>query len=1052
MIRGTLTTLILAALVFGLGCSKNITSTTSVEALPLIGTQIISDRAQNTESVVTIIRLRNPSLFETATKDENGKLVINEKQKQAILVEQKEMLEKLHAVSKDISLLYTYKFVLNAITVVVPVEFTAAVNDLSGATLVRATENFERPLVEKGLEKSDKAFTQTSVDFIQATEVHNELEMKGEGIKVGILDTGIDYTHAMFGGPGTAEAFKAVNPDKDSELFPNKKVIGGIDLVGTKYGAGSAVPAFNIPRPDKNPIDEGGHGTHVAGTVAGLGDGVNTYDGVAPEASLYAIKVFGANGSTGDAVVIAGLEYAADPNGDLNPDDKLDVVNLSLGGGYGKPYIMYSEAVRNLVKGGIVMVASAGNSGPTSYIVGSPGTSDDAISIGASVDNMEHIWKFKSVEFVLGESTVYSELIEGNISKPIAEAQDIKGKLVFAGTAATDFSDELKAKVKGNVALIDRGAVSFVDKLKRAFDAGAIGVIVANNQPGDAFRMGGEGKIDLPAIMTTQAFGSTLKNRMKVGEVIVSFASDKLIEKPELIDTLTSFSSRGPRSGDSLIKPEIAAPGFQIFSADMGGGTKGKALNGTSMSAPHMSGVMALLVQAFPKESTKTLKAIVLNTAKSISDSSGKTYSVAMQGAGRVQTFKAATATMVVTPATISLGELNLATKKMLKRTLTFRNLKDESSKLTVKLTSSTGLTLKMDKSFTLGAMETKTLPVRFLFESLNDDVANKELDGIIEVYENDSLKARIPSLAVVRYLSEVKAEELKVFATGTLDAEGAEAAVKLTNFGPHKGTVLPFNLLATDNRKKSDPFFNSVSSRACDLQSAGYKIIKKDDKDVLQIAVKLYQTVSRWEGCELSAQIDIDGDGTAEQELVGINQDYLEGLGAAVQPGYYSVLLDAKKAREIRANYERVQVETQGSSSARVNFLEAVQDIKGMTTFNHSTIAVMEADVSALKLNRSGFIKVKLGVLNNSGGVESDDFFNKSNEWLDINPNASTQGFTNLPESIKVGSLKEVEVSTEKGHGDFDLVLYLPNNKPGVLVHPKNDTQQIILKPEFQF
>src|SRR5690606_4911955 len=138
------------------------------------------------------------------------------------------------------------------------------------------------------------------------------------------------------------------------------------------------------------PLDEGGHGSHVAGTIAGAGDGINSYDGVAPDASLYAIKVFGAEGSTGTSVVVAALEYAADPDADLDPSDRLDVVNLSLGSSFGSANNLYTEAMENLDRAGTVVVASAGNSGHMHYITGSPGTSDTVLSVAASIDNMEH--------------------------------------------------------------------------------------------------------------------------------------------------------------------------------------------------------------------------------------------------------------------------------------------------------------------------------------------------------------------------------------------------------------------------------------------------------------------------------------------------------------------------------------------------------------------------------------------------------------------------------------------------------------------------------------
>src|SRR5690606_14720236 len=192
----------------------------------------------------------------------------------------------------------------------------------------------------------------------------------------------------------------------------------------------------HIPIPDQDPIDEGGHGTHVAGTVAGLGDGVNTYDGVAPGALLHAIKVFGADGSTGDSVIIAALEYAADPNGDLDPADQLNVVNLSLGSSFGTPHILYSEAMKNLIEGGTMAVASGGNSGHYNYIVGAPGTTSEAISVAASVDDMDHNFKFPAVKFTKADAdTVISKAVEAVFSKSIEEAGDVSGKLVFIGLA-----------------------------------------------------------------------------------------------------------------------------------------------------------------------------------------------------------------------------------------------------------------------------------------------------------------------------------------------------------------------------------------------------------------------------------------------------------------------------------------------------------------------------------------------------------------------------------------------------------------------------------------
>ncbi|MES2854449.1 MAG: S8 family serine peptidase, partial [Bdellovibrionota bacterium] len=308
--------------------------------------------------------------------------------------------------------------------------------------------------------------------------------------------------------------------------------------------------ATRTPIPDVNPLDEGGHGSHVAGTVAGKGDGENTYDGVAPDALLHAIKVFGADGSTGDAVVVAALEYAADPNSDMDLTDKLDVVNLSLGSPHGNPHILYNEASQNLSRAGVVVVASGGNSGDSDYIVGAPGVADDAISVAASVDDMDHNWKFRAVRFTTpSEPSLITEAIEGTIGKPIEEAGEVTGPLVHLGLADQELTEEQKAAVAGKIAFIDRGVVTFAAKVERAFKAGAIGVVVANNQPGEPIAMGGDGKFGIPAIMVNKDLGDKLKAEMTKGTVSIAFFTDDRIEKPELIDTITGRASRVGRNG-----------------------------------------------------------------------------------------------------------------------------------------------------------------------------------------------------------------------------------------------------------------------------------------------------------------------------------------------------------------------------------------------------------------------------------------------------------------------------------------------------------------------
>lgn len=221
-----------------------------------------------------------------------------------------------------------------------------------------------------------------STEIIRADAVWKDTGYTGEGVTIAVIDTGIDYTHAAFGGPGTAAAY--MNNKKniiEPGTFPTAKVIGGYDFAGTYY------TGANSPTPDPDPLDEQDHGTHVASTAAGLAVGASLAQGVAPGAKLYALKVFGASGGT--QLVMPALEWCMDPNGDGNTDDHVDVVNLSLGSDFGvaDPNDPEIVALEQLAALGTVIVAASGNSYNTEYITGSPAVADSAISVAATSAN-----------------------------------------------------------------------------------------------------------------------------------------------------------------------------------------------------------------------------------------------------------------------------------------------------------------------------------------------------------------------------------------------------------------------------------------------------------------------------------------------------------------------------------------------------------------------------------------------------------------------------------------------------------------------------------------
>src|SRR5882757_5812699 len=239
------------------------------------------------------------------------------------------------------------------------------------------------------------------VPLIGAPAVWQNLGLHGEGVKVAIIDTGIDYTHANFGGPGTAAAYQAAHKAEtapaNSALFGPKapRIKGGIDLVGDSYDADPNSASYQpIPHPDPNPLDCNGHGSHVAGTAAGSGvtSAGATYGGpynastlatpanfsvgpgVAPRADLYAVRVFGCEGSTD--VTVDAIDWAV--------DNDMDVINMSLGSPFGTKDDPSAVASTNAARAGVIVVASAGNSGFSPYMTGSPATGEGAISVAAN--------------------------------------------------------------------------------------------------------------------------------------------------------------------------------------------------------------------------------------------------------------------------------------------------------------------------------------------------------------------------------------------------------------------------------------------------------------------------------------------------------------------------------------------------------------------------------------------------------------------------------------------------------------------------------------------
>ncbi|MBO9129457.1 S8 family serine peptidase [Bacillus sp. 165] len=472
-----------------------------------------------------------------------------------------------------------------------------------------------------------------SIPQIGVDKLHAE-EVTGKGIQVGVLDTGIDYNHPDL--QGAYQGYRAVAGTNPKTVDPS--TVKGWDFVDNDADP-METTYQNWKNSKKAEFDSNGnayytsHGTHVSGTIAG--EQKNNVDyavkGVAPDVDLYTYRVLGPYGSGTTTNVLGGIDKAI--------TDGMDVINLSLGANVNDPLYATSVAINNAMLSGVVSVVAAGNAGPNERTVGSPGTAALAITVGAS-DFAMNIPTFASMS--ANDQTFNSvKLLGKNFTDILEELQNQSAQVVFAGLGKP--ADFVGKDVKGKIALIQRGEITFDAKIKNAAQAGAKAVIVYNNVEGEIPAYVGEGIGLIPAFRLTQADGERLK---ALGDNIpLTFGT--LINTATEGDTLAAFSSRGPVNKNEDIKPDVVAPGVAIFSTYpeyMNSPQDGidytsayMRLQGTSMATPHVAGVAALLLQSHPDYSPFDVKAAMMNTAV---DLKGE-YSVHEQGAGRVDAYRA---------------------------------------------------------------------------------------------------------------------------------------------------------------------------------------------------------------------------------------------------------------------------------------------------------------------------------------------------------------------------------------------------------------------------
>ncbi|PEL06033.1 S8 family serine peptidase [Bacillus sp. AFS017336] len=472
-----------------------------------------------------------------------------------------------------------------------------------------------------------------SIPQIRVDKLHSE-KITGKGIKVGVIDTGIDYNHPdlKYAYQGFRSSFgdpKAVEPDmvKGWDFVDNDA-----DPMETTYKDWKASNQPEID-PTSGSAYYTEHGTHVSGTIAGEQKNSVDYavEGVAPDVDLYGYRVLGAYGSGATSAVIAGIDKAV--------ADGMDVINLSLGGGGNDPLDPTAIAINNAMLSGVVSVVAAGNNGPDEKTLHSPGTAALAITVGASdfAMNIPTLTKISA-----GSQTIENvKLLGKNFTDNLETLKGQSMQVMFAGLGkTTDFTGK---DLTGKIALIQRGEVTFDEKVKNAAKAGAKAVIVYNNIDGEITSYLGEEMGLIPAFRLTKADGEKLK---ALGDN-TSLTFGELTNVQTEGDSLASFSSRGPVGGTYDIKPDVVAPGVAIFSTipeyinspeeGVDYTTAYARLQGTSMATPHVAGVAALILQAHPGYTPFDVKSALMNTAVDLKGDN----SVFEQGAGRIDAYNA---------------------------------------------------------------------------------------------------------------------------------------------------------------------------------------------------------------------------------------------------------------------------------------------------------------------------------------------------------------------------------------------------------------------------
>ena len=737
--------------------------------------------------------------------------------------------------------------------------------------------------------------------------------LTGKGVKVAIIDSGIDYCHTDFGGAGS-DCYTA-NPDNtviEAGSFPTAKVIAGYDLVGDAYNAGGT-GAAKVPHPDADPMDCNEHGSHVAGTAAGYGvnaDG-STYKGAytaaattglkigpgsAPEASLLAFRVFGCSGSVDTSVVIDAINRSVAAGA--------QVINMSLGSSFGIADGGYNATITAAVKAGTVVVASAGNSGPGAYITGSPGSTKAALSV-AAINNATIPG---TVATLSDNSTV--DLQNGGTLAAVASGTFAVANFLDAtkrqGCNPSDLADgDGNSLVAGKIAVIQRGTCAFSQKQAVAAYMGATMLIIIQNSTNGANFIGGMAGLTnaIPVFsaqykLTSSATTSTLSSWYYRDGLSATFADGQIANVSA--NAPASFSSSGPRSGDGGFKPDVAAPGVSIRSALSGSGNGYADFSGTSMASPHTAGTVALVRQAHPAWNAFQVKAAMVNTATK--DSSKITGSTNLIGNGLVQPASAATNGLLVYPAAIAAdGDTSLSFGLREEKSITMSRQiavdNQTGADQTVTLSSSlqgspAGASISFStNNFTVRAGRKQVVNVTLTLSSTF--MANRP------AVDQWAQTAGLPSAVNALYGQVIATAGSKVSTVPLVTVAFGRAAISnrvsggvltSTNNGNNYGSVEVYDWALAGKK-------DTTGTVGVNIRSVGAESWAAGGKQYVQFALDTFNGVYNWGSVYSEIGVDTNNDGYADFGVTSFDYGYLTTGYFSGQVGTYAYNYNTNKA-----------------------------------------------------------------------------------------------------------------------------------------------------------